>query len=118
VGITLISPKPGHGVILRPVSTNICGSDQPMAHGRTTAPHGQTLGHEITAAFNLLKFPDRDQAMEKLCLSTSEFQERKSSLGSNGCIPRFGMYSRSGQSLKTGSKCGLRSTIPSPDIGG
>lgn len=37
-----------HGVILRVVSTNICGSDQHMVRGRTTAPVGQTLGHEIT----------------------------------------------------------------------
>src|SRR6266702_5234245 len=37
-----------HGVILRVVSTNICGSDQHMVRGRTTAPQGQTLGHEIT----------------------------------------------------------------------
>lgn len=135
-----------HGVILRVVSTNICGSDQHMVRGRTTAPAGLVLGHEITgevieagrdvqnlkigdlvsvpfnvacgrcrtclerntgvcltvnpsraggaygyvdmggwiggqaeyvmvpyADFNLLKFPDRDQAMEKIrdltCLS-------------------------------------------------
>ncbi|WP_181781262.1 formaldehyde dehydrogenase, glutathione-independent [Pseudonocardia pini] len=37
-----------HGVILKCVSTNICGSDQHMVRGRTTAPAGQTLGHEIT----------------------------------------------------------------------
>jgi glutathione-independent formaldehyde dehydrogenase len=37
-----------HGVILKIVSTNICGSDQHMVRGRTTAPVGQTLGHEIT----------------------------------------------------------------------
>jgi glutathione-independent formaldehyde dehydrogenase len=37
-----------HGVILKVVSTNICGSDQHMVRGRTTAPEGQTLGHEIT----------------------------------------------------------------------
>src|SRR4029453_5230154 len=37
-----------HGVILRVVATNICGSDQHMVRGRTTAPVGQTLGHEIT----------------------------------------------------------------------
>jgi glutathione-independent formaldehyde dehydrogenase len=37
-----------HGVILKVVSTNICGSDQHMVRGRTTAPAGQTLGHEIT----------------------------------------------------------------------
>ena len=35
-------------MILRCVSTNICGSDQHMVRGRTTAPPGQTLGHEIT----------------------------------------------------------------------
>jgi glutathione-independent formaldehyde dehydrogenase len=108
-------------VILRVVATNICGSDQHMVRGRTTAPEGQTLGHEITGEvaevgsdvefikqgdlvsvpfniacgrcrnckerntgvcenvnparagaaygyvdFNLLKFPDRDQAMAKI----------------------------------------------------
>jgi glutathione-independent formaldehyde dehydrogenase len=40
--------KAEHAVILRCVSTNICGSDQHMVRGRTTAPPGQTLGHEIT----------------------------------------------------------------------
>jgi glutathione-independent formaldehyde dehydrogenase len=29
-----------HGVILKIVSTNICGSDQHMVRGRTTAPAG------------------------------------------------------------------------------
>src|SRR6202048_3478582 len=37
-----------HGVILRVVTTNICGSDQHMGRGRTTAPAGMVLGHEIT----------------------------------------------------------------------
>jgi glutathione-independent formaldehyde dehydrogenase len=37
-----------HGVILKIVSTNICGSDQHMVRGRTTAPTGMILGHEIT----------------------------------------------------------------------
>jgi glutathione-independent formaldehyde dehydrogenase len=37
-----------HAAILRLVATNICGSDQHMVRGRTTAPIGQTLGHEIT----------------------------------------------------------------------
>ena len=37
-----------HGVILKVVSTNICGSDQHMVRGRTTAPVGLVLGHEIT----------------------------------------------------------------------
>jgi len=37
-----------HGVILKTVVTNICGSDQHMVRGRTTAPEGLVLGHEIT----------------------------------------------------------------------
>ncbi len=45
---TGMSRKADHAVILRNVSTNICGSDQHMVRGRTTAPVGQTLGHEIT----------------------------------------------------------------------
>ena len=43
-----LTRKAEHGVILRTVATNICGSDQHMVRGRTTAPPGQTLGHEIT----------------------------------------------------------------------
>jgi len=37
-----------HAVILKVISTNICGSDQHMVRGRTTAPTGMILGHEIT----------------------------------------------------------------------
>lgn len=37
-----------HAVILKVVATNICGSDQHMVRGRTTAPAGMVLGHEIT----------------------------------------------------------------------
>lgn len=36
------------GVVIETVGTNICGSDQHMVRGRTTAEAGQTLGHEIT----------------------------------------------------------------------
>src|SRR5215475_5222169 len=87
-----VGRKCPHGVILKVVATNICGSDQHMVRGRTTAPQGLVLGHEITgevveagpgvefikvgdqaeyvmvpyADFNALKFPDRDQAMEKI----------------------------------------------------
>ncbi|MGI8866103.1 MAG: formaldehyde dehydrogenase, glutathione-independent, partial [Rubrobacteraceae bacterium] len=43
-----MSQEAPHSVILKVVSTNICGSDQHMVRGRTTAPVGQTLGHEIT----------------------------------------------------------------------
>jgi glutathione-independent formaldehyde dehydrogenase len=43
-----VGRKTPHGVILRIVSTNICGSDQHMVRGRTTAPPGLILGHEIT----------------------------------------------------------------------
>ncbi len=45
LGIKKAAP---HAVVLRLVTTNICGSDQHMVRGRTTAPVGQTLGHEIT----------------------------------------------------------------------
>src|SRR5438093_11546559 len=40
--------KAEHGVILKIISTNTCGSDQHMVRGRTTAPAGLILGHEIT----------------------------------------------------------------------
>jgi glutathione-independent formaldehyde dehydrogenase len=46
--LELGSRKCEHGVILKIVSTNICGSDQHMVRGRTTAPSGLILGHEIT----------------------------------------------------------------------
>lgn len=43
-----VGRKVPHGAILKTVSTNICGSDQHMVRGRTTAPAGLVLGHEIT----------------------------------------------------------------------
>ncbi|WP_255952570.1 formaldehyde dehydrogenase, glutathione-independent [Streptomyces odontomachi] len=43
-----VGRKCRHGVILKVLSTNICGSDQHMVRGRTTAPAGLVLGHEIT----------------------------------------------------------------------
>jgi len=43
-----VGRKLPHGAILKLVSTNICGSDQHMVRGRTTAPEGLILGHEIT----------------------------------------------------------------------
>ena len=43
-----VGRKCEHGVILKVVATNICGSDQHMVRGRTTAPEGLVLGHEIT----------------------------------------------------------------------
>src|SRR6201999_3331548 len=46
--LALGSRKCEHGVILKVVSTNICGSDQHMVRGRTTAPVNLVLGHEIT----------------------------------------------------------------------
>ena len=46
--LALGTRKCHHGVILKIVSTNICGSDQHMVRGRTTAPEGLILGHEIT----------------------------------------------------------------------
>src|SRR5688572_29090256 len=47
----LLNPRgraANHGVILKVLTTNICGSDQHMVRGRTTAPQGLVLGHEIT----------------------------------------------------------------------
>src|ERR1700736_4610515 len=46
--LALGNRKCEHGVILKIVSTNICGSDQHMVRGRTNAPKGLVLGHEIT----------------------------------------------------------------------
>ncbi|HEX5909953.1 MAG TPA: formaldehyde dehydrogenase, glutathione-independent [Thermoleophilaceae bacterium] len=43
-----VGRKTPHGAILKIVSTNICGSDQHMVRGRTTAPENLILGHEIT----------------------------------------------------------------------
>ena len=43
-----VGRKCEHGVILKVIATNICGSDQHMVRGRTTAPSGLALGHEIT----------------------------------------------------------------------
>ena len=38
-----VGRKLPHAAILRIVSTNICGSDQHMVRGRTTAPEGLIL---------------------------------------------------------------------------
>jgi glutathione-independent formaldehyde dehydrogenase len=43
-----VGRKLPHAAILKCVATNICGSDQHMVRGRTTAPAGMVLGHEIT----------------------------------------------------------------------
>ncbi|GIF22287.1 glutathione-independent formaldehyde dehydrogenase [Actinoplanes tereljensis] len=43
-----IGRRTPHAAILRTVASNICGSDQHMVRGRTTAPEGLVLGHEIT----------------------------------------------------------------------
>lgn len=37
-----------HGVILKVVTTNICGSDQHIYRGRFPMPKGEQLGHEVT----------------------------------------------------------------------
>jgi glutathione-independent formaldehyde dehydrogenase len=43
-----VGRKCRHGVLLKVLASNICGSDQHMVRGRTTAPEGLVLGHEIT----------------------------------------------------------------------
>ena len=42
--------KCDHGVILKIVATNICGSDQHMVRGRTTAPAGQAVKSSISTS--------------------------------------------------------------------
>lgn len=37
-----------HGAILKIVTTNICGSDQHIYHGRFEVPQGMVMGHEMT----------------------------------------------------------------------
>src|SRR5947209_17721861 len=55
------SRKCPHGVILKVVASNIRGSDQHLVRGRTTAPVGLILGHEITGDAG-----ERDPDVEKL----------------------------------------------------
>jgi glutathione-independent formaldehyde dehydrogenase len=43
-----VGRKLPHAAVVKCVSTNICGSDQHMVRGRTTAPKDLILGHEIT----------------------------------------------------------------------
>ena len=43
-----VGRKLPHGVILKTVATKICGSDQHMLRGRTTARQGLVVAHEIT----------------------------------------------------------------------
>ncbi|GAA0433618.1 formaldehyde dehydrogenase, glutathione-independent [Lentibacillus halophilus] len=43
-----VGRKCEHGVIIKNILTNICGSDQHMVRGRTTVDEGMVLGHEIT----------------------------------------------------------------------
>jgi glutathione-independent formaldehyde dehydrogenase len=43
-----VGRKLPHAVIVKTIATNICGSDQHMVRGRTTAPLDLVLGHEIT----------------------------------------------------------------------
>ena len=52
-----VGRKVPHGVIVKTVTTNICGSDQHMVRGRTTAPVNLVLGQLpalCTEAFHLL----------------------------------------------------------------
>ena len=41
--------KIDHGVIIKPITTNICGSDQHMVRGRTTAPPDWSWGMRLPA---------------------------------------------------------------------
>jgi hypothetical protein len=48
--LVLGSRRCERGAILKVVATNICGSDQHMVRGRTTAPVRLVLGHEADRA--------------------------------------------------------------------
>ena len=43
-----------HGVILKIVTTNICGSDQHMVRGRTTAPAGFDFSGKVLARYAVI----------------------------------------------------------------
>src|SRR5690606_18795008 len=45
-----VGRKLAHAAILKSVAAHICGSDQHMVRGRTTATTGLILGHETTGA--------------------------------------------------------------------
>jgi hypothetical protein len=49
-----------HGVILKVVSTNICGSDQHMVRGRTTAPAGMVVCTENLSSGVVMVKPAKD----------------------------------------------------------
>ncbi len=49
-----VGRKLPHAVIVRTVATNICGSDQHMVRGRTTAPIGLILGTRSLARWSRL----------------------------------------------------------------
>jgi threonine dehydrogenase-like Zn-dependent dehydrogenase len=49
-----------HAVILKLITTNICGSDLHIYNGRFEAPKGMLMGHENTG--EVLRAPDRSVA--------------------------------------------------------
>ena len=61
-----------HGVILKIISTNICGSDQHMVRGRTSAPPGMVLGHEITG-----EVIEKGSDVEMIALGDLEWRRKR-----------------------------------------
>jgi Alcohol dehydrogenase GroES-like domain len=84
--------KINHAVILKIVSTNICGSDQHMVRGRTTAPAGLVLGHEITGEV-IARLRS-----EFLCVFGAMKQAANSRLLPQGTMKPWDMSSQAGQS--------------------
>ena len=90
----------GHGVILKVVATNICGSDQHMVRGRTTAPIGMVLRHEITGEVieigRDVDAADRDTALHEftglLCNADSRAEFACSTSGEGVGLPPEGPY--------------------------
>src|ERR1700752_4021529 len=106
-----------HGVILKVVSTNICGSDQHMVRGRTTAPAGMVLGHEITGEVNekgrdveyleigdLGSVPDRSRGRHR-SLPSRQLRPCRGRLR----ICRYGRMDRWAGRLRHGALCRLQS---------
>lgn len=76
-----------HGVILKVVATNICGSDQHMVRGRTTAPAGMVLGHEITGEVITIRNSTR-APRTNMCSTRTDFlrKPRERQRTSHGCF--------------------------------
>jgi hypothetical protein len=68
-----------HGVILKVVTTNICGSDQHMVRGHTTAPAGMVLGRRKFTACRCIRKTE--------CTHTAAFTQLHQKIGALSLEP-------------------------------